>query len=824
MPSVIPGFEYDIFISYRQKDNKYDGWVTEFVDHLNRELEATFKEDISVYFDVNPHDGLLETHDVDASLKEKLKCLIFIPVISQTYCDPKSFAWEHEFKPFVQLASQDPFGLKVKLSNGNVASRVLPVRIHDLDADDYQLCESVMGGVLRGVDFIYKEPGVNRPLTPEDDEKKNLDKTKYRNQINKVANAVKEIILGLKHGPGLPAEENTPLKGSKTKSSKYGQRKESITAKIPGPKLKKRLLLLLAALLSVAGAYSLYRIIDNLKFNNIEKSIAVLTFDNPIHDEDTTYSSDMMTELINTDLVHIRKFTVRSNLASYKYKAEPKSYAEIGRELKANFIVKVSMQKITNPMLVVNLINTKAEKDIWGDIYDLKLYDIFSLLRDISTQIAISLKTDLSPEERNQIDNKPTRNPIAYINQIQGDINSEDAQYNFHPEDKYFKGLSTSASLRSAITSYDKAIKSDSSFAYVYARRAIIRSWAIYFGYFDKINIETNKEKCLEDIEKALEIDKDLTEAQVALGFYYYYCKEDYRKAREHFRNALIKEPHNWHYKYYMALILRRTGYWEESQKLMAEVLASNPQDALLLTNIGASYVFLHKYDTALICHDKAIEILPNWSSPYHNKMEALLLKYGNTKEARNVRDTAIMKTGNSFQETRILLDYYDGKFKEALNQVELSDPKDFINQGERYMLFARIYNCLNNAALVRKYYESALNFYTNELIDHPKSPNAFSSKGISYAGLKNRGKAIEAGEEAVKLVKDDLVERMYRKQDLALIYGMIGDYNRSSLQIEELLKYPSYISAKYLQLDPVWKPLAGRPEFQAILNRYSKN
>ena len=133
MSSLIPGYEYDIFISYRQKDNKYDGWVTEFVDNLKRELEATFKEEISVYFDINPHDGLLETHDVDASLKEKLKCLIFIPIISRTYCDPKSFAWEHEFNTFVESASNDQFGLKVKLPNGNVANRVLPVRIHRRD-------------------------------------------------------------------------------------------------------------------------------------------------------------------------------------------------------------------------------------------------------------------------------------------------------------------------------------------------------------------------------------------------------------------------------------------------------------------------------------------------------------------------------------------------------------------------------------------------------------------------------------------------------------------------------------------------------------------
>lgn len=161
MASLIPGYEYDIFISYRQKDNKHDGWVTEFVNNLKGELESTFKEEINVYFDINQHDGLLDTHDVDASLKEKLKCLIFIPVISRIYCDPKSFAWEHEFKAFVDLASHDQFGLKVKLPNGNVTARVLPVQIHDLNTEDKVLVEQTLGGYLRPVEFIYKEPGVN---------------------------------------------------------------------------------------------------------------------------------------------------------------------------------------------------------------------------------------------------------------------------------------------------------------------------------------------------------------------------------------------------------------------------------------------------------------------------------------------------------------------------------------------------------------------------------------------------------------------------------------------------------------------------------------
>jgi len=190
MPSVLPGFEYDIFISYRQKDNKGDRWVSEFISALKTELEATFKEDISIFFDENPHDGLLETHDVGASLKDKLRCLIFIPIISQTYCDTKSFAWQHEFIVFNKMASKDRFGRDIKLANGNVASRILPVKIHDIDSEDKKNYESETGSVLRCIEFIFKQPGVNRPLKTDDNRKDNINGTIYRDQINKIADSI----------------------------------------------------------------------------------------------------------------------------------------------------------------------------------------------------------------------------------------------------------------------------------------------------------------------------------------------------------------------------------------------------------------------------------------------------------------------------------------------------------------------------------------------------------------------------------------------------------------------------------------------------------
>ena len=200
MASIIEGYTYDIFVSYRQKDNKYDGWVTEFVDNLKRELESMFKEEVSVYFDINPSDYLLESYDVDASVEDKLRCLVFIPIISRTYCDPKSFAWDNELRKFVSMASGDRFGFKVKFPGGNVANRVLPIRIHDLDPADIKLFESVVGGAIRSIDFVYKETGVNRQLRAKDDDIiiKTSGQNLYRDQINKVALAIKEIIESMK--------------------------------------------------------------------------------------------------------------------------------------------------------------------------------------------------------------------------------------------------------------------------------------------------------------------------------------------------------------------------------------------------------------------------------------------------------------------------------------------------------------------------------------------------------------------------------------------------------------------------------------------------
>jgi tetratricopeptide (TPR) repeat protein len=376
MASLIPGYEYDIFISYRQKDNKYDGWVTGFVENLQRELEATFKEDVSVYFDINPHDGLLETHDVDASLREKLKCLIFIPIISRTYCDPKSFAWEHEFVAFAEQASKDKFGLKVKLPDGNVANRILPVRIHDLDIDDTNLCESILGGVLRGIEFIYKEPGVNKPLTPEDDEKKNINKTKYRIQINKIANAIKEIVSGLmsweavsgkeKTEPLLPWEEAKKETRIISEEQRRGFNKSTVLLSI----ISTAIILALLGLIVYPKIFK-RNTIEKLRSSGEKISVAVMPFQNMTHDTLFNYwqeliQSSLISSLSNTGELRVRQQDnintfLKTNGTNELASISPSTAGAVSIKLEADIFINGNIQKAGSMIRIsAQLIDTKT--------------------------------------------------------------------------------------------------------------------------------------------------------------------------------------------------------------------------------------------------------------------------------------------------------------------------------------------------------------------------------------------------------------------------------------------------------------------------------
>ena len=811
MSSVIQGYEYDIFISYRQNDNRHDGWVTEFVDHLRAELEATFKEEISVYFDLNPHDGLLDSYDVDESLRIKLRCLIFIPVISRTYCDPKSFAWEHEFRAFLRLASADSLPLKVTLNSGNVASRILPVRIHELDPEDKELIEHETGGPLRSIDFIYREPGVNRPLTPLDDEHKNQYGTRYRNQINKTANAVKEIISALnpdhipvikeKHGAKEPWEEPGVLK------------RDSLPVSRKANSFRRILFSLLAIMAAAALVYTLIRFSGIMpgQGGRNEKSIAVLPFRNIGSDENNQWIGDALAEEVISQLCKISDLKVRPRTSVIKYRETASSIPVIGKELGASYIIEGSYQIFGEIVrITIKLINAGKDEQLWSNEFEGTWNDMHTMQTDIAIKTASSLQAVLTPEEKARIRKDPTGSSGAYKNYLNANVLSENALFYLLSGNKFIDSISFSE----AISMYDMAIKEDPGFALAYARRAIARSWGYHAGQLDASHIE----KCKADAGRALELDKDLAEAWVALGFYNYYCIGDNYEALTAFRRASELAPASYQPLFYMAMVYRRMGEWIRSQELIRKVIDEEPEDALILLNIGTSYAYMHSFDTAISFFQKASRIMPEWSGPYTNLIETLILKDGNTIRAREVLDTIISRTGEKQKYYKVLLHIYDRRYKEALNEVKASADEDFNFPGLRFLMTGLVYSLIDNEQMTRSYYDSSLVLYKKLIIENPEDWYSYSCSGMAYAGLGNRTDAVIAGRTAVELASDDYLVKNDMILNLSKIYAMSGDKAEAIREVKYLLRNPSWFSANLLKIDPVWGNIYNDPEIRSLI------
>ncbi len=681
MPSIVPGFEYDIFISYRHNDNR-SGWVTDFVNALQEELAATIKEPVSVYFDTNPHDGLLETHSVDKSLKGKLKCLIFIPIISQTYCDPKSFAWQHEFVAFNKMASEDQFGRDIKLSNGNVASRILPIKIHDLDEEDRSLLEMELAGVLRAVEFIFKSQGVNRPLrATEDHTLDNLNKSFYRDQINKVANAIKELVQALKTPIAVKPDQPKEI------ANTAGQRKKVIS---------------IAALVLLTASLAAYFFLPDWLSEKVESelgnnSVAVLPFANLSNDPEQEYFSDGITEQIITNLAHINSLKVIARTSVMKFKKTDKTIAEIGKELNVSHVLEGSIRKSGDRIRVTaQLISVKDETHLWAQDYDENIADIFTVQDEVSLAIASSLQRRLTPREYEILKGERPSNIEAYKHYLKG--------YHDHLNVFYVKRLKED--FISCEKEFKTAIQLDPNYGLAYAGLADL--YDTYANFSSQTTEERLKVRALRD-----------SCSNIAM-------------------RLAPRDPYTLEVKSFTFSKANRTDADVDSAfKYQRKALAIAPNDASLCDNLSALYFGIGLYDQALRLRERSIGLDPTFGT-YYSNLGSIYINLGELEKAEVVLKRALLMEPDDILALNnwVLLKLMTGNIAEAEKTIQRIKT---INRGSNLPLFTEAYLY---ALKGEKEKALSLGNFANVFVALGMKKEAFDrledNKGINYLHLKN--------------------------------------------------------------------------------------
>ena len=662
MPSILPGYEYDIFISYRQNDNRSDKWVTNFVNALAEELEATLKNPVSIYFDENPHDGLLETHQVDASLAKKLKCLVFISIISQTYCDENCFAWEHEFLPFIEMAKQDELGMNITLSNGNVVSRVLPVKIHDLDTDDQHTLEGVLDGPLRSIDFIYSEPGVNRPLAPEDNKEENLNATTYKNQINKVANALRDIgkaILKQSEGKiAIPIEENSyPIKSN---SAKKG--------------VLIGVMIVLIALMGYWGFKQYYESPVN-SIDAINKSIAVLPFVNMSSDPEQEYFADGISEELINALAKIEYLDVAGRTSSFSYKGDAQDLKKIGEELGVKTILEGSVRKSGNQIrITAQLINTDNGFNLWTETYDRELTDIFKVQDEITKAILNELKVHLNDVNKKVVQILET-NMIAY--------------------EIYLKARQKLAlrgtNLYEAREMFERVIELDPTYPAAYA--GLARVLSLIPAYFPGPSDEFYN-LAAANAEKAIEIDSKNAEAYSVMGSVFAFYKWNWKDAEYYFKRSQELSPNDTEILNFLGDFYSTT--WNpQAVAIEYRAMKLDPLHPIKQSDLSLAYQFVGKWDNAIESARRALQLDSNLLAPFSNIISAQC-RLGQFSQAEKLIDGYTIPDKHIEYEllgSKIEVLISKGNKNEALQLIEeLKEAADndeyyFARVGELYLL-----------------------------------------------------------------------------------------------------------------------------------------
>ena len=153
----------------------------------------------------------------------------------------------------------------------------------------------------------------------------------------------------------------------------------------------------------------------------IDKSIAVLPFQNLSDEKENAYFADGMQDDILTNLSKIGDLKVISRMSVMSYRGDAvRNAREIGKALGVATLLEGSVRRIGNRVRVnVQLINANNDEHIWAEDYDRDLTDVFAIQTDLAQKIASALQAKLSPNEKARLDRQPTQNPDAYLLFIQ---------------------------------------------------------------------------------------------------------------------------------------------------------------------------------------------------------------------------------------------------------------------------------------------------------------------------------------------------------------------------------------------------------------------
>src|SRR6266403_23546 len=329
-----------------------------------------------------------------------------------------------------------------------------------------------------------------------------------------------------------------------------------------------------------------------------EKSIAVLPFENRSEDKANAYFADGIKDEILARLSKIADLKVTSRISTQQYKSAPANLPEIARQLGVAHILEGSVQKSGDAVRVnVQLIKGANDSHMWGETFDRKLTDIFSVESEVAKAIAEQLRVHITGQEEQEIASKPTDNVEAYDAYLRG------LAYTLKTDNTPANALGAQKYLREAVRLDPKFALSWALLSYIDARGYLTESLQPTVAL---------REEARQAAETALTLQPNLGEAVLAKGAYHYFFLKDYDTAVRYFEQARQFLPNSSRIPESLAYVARRRGQWDQSEAYFNEAKRLDPRNVSLLSTHANSDICLRRFPEALRKLDQVLDITPD--------------------------------------------------------------------------------------------------------------------------------------------------------------------------------------------------------------------
>lgn len=338
-------------------------------------------------------------------------------------------------------------------------------------------------------------------------------------------------------------------------------------------------------------------------------SLAVLPFENGSADPDAEYFSDGVTESIISSLAQLPDVKVISRTSAFHYKGQTIDPEKVGEELGVDALVLGRVVQRGDDLLIsAELVRARDSEQIWGEQYQQTAADIFSIQENLAREISDALRVQLTAEQEELLTKQYTDSSEAYEAYLRGRY-----QWNRRTED----------GTRQAIERFQEAIRLDPDYALAYT--GLADSYNLRGFYYDPPDVSMPRAR--DAALRALELDPELGEAYVSMGWLKCFYDWDFPGSERDFKRGIELNPkyataYQW-YSNYLATV----GRLDEAIEQIQIALELDPLSRIINSNYGMWLTYSGRHDEGLRQQQRTLELDSTWAIGHQWLGENYLLR-----------------------------------------------------------------------------------------------------------------------------------------------------------------------------------------------------